>query len=44
MAVSKNNSSSSGNFGAIFHKNPLYEFAMDFVLVSMVKFASQKTC
>jgi hypothetical protein len=34
MAISKNKSSSSGNFGAIFHKNSLYEFALDFVLLS----------
>jgi energy-converting hydrogenase Eha subunit C len=34
MAISKNKFSRSGNFGAIFHKNPLYEFALDFVLLS----------
>jgi hypothetical protein len=34
MAISKNKSSRSDNFGAIFHKKkPLYEFALDFVFV-----------
>jgi hypothetical protein len=34
LAISKNKSSRAGNFGAIFHENPLYEFALDFVLLS----------